>query len=189
MACNGICFWTRVSETPEKGRKKDRQESEGKEGWVMDETYHPICCFFLKDSFFLPFPPFSCLWSNYLLQWYSRLVAQEKDSPVHLSQPLQISGPLWEGERKKGSKKEGCTLKSGAVVTQEREGGGDSPVTFLIALYSPLTEWWGSQAVSLLLEGVTCVFLCVYVYSSHVLGQWFTRRESSHCGALCPLRL
>lgn len=123
MACNGICFWTRVSETPEKGRKKDRQESEGKEGWVMDETYHPICFFFLKDSFFLPFPPFSCLWSNYLLQWYSRLVAQEKDSPVHLSQPLQISGPLWEGERKKGSKKEGCTLKSGAVVTQEREGG------------------------------------------------------------------
>lgn len=28
MACNGICFWTRVSETPEEG---DRQ-SEGDEG-------------------------------------------------------------------------------------------------------------------------------------------------------------
>lgn len=53
----------------------------------------------------------------------SKLVAQEKDSQAYLIQPLQIIIPSWEEKRKKGSRKEGCTLKSGAVVTQESGEG------------------------------------------------------------------
>lgn len=54
MACHGICFWTRVSKTPEKEEKGRKTVREKKDG-MMDETYHAIC--FKKDSSFLPFPP------------------------------------------------------------------------------------------------------------------------------------
>lgn len=69
-----------------------------------------------KDSSILPFPSFfevAEAWS----------IAQVKDSPAHLSQSLQIVRPSWEGKRRKGSRKEGCTLKSSVVVTQERRWG------------------------------------------------------------------
>lgn len=82
----------------------------------MDETYHAICL--KKDSFFLPFPLLVFEVTSHSVHGGS--VAQVKHSPAYLSQPLQMIGPPWEGKRKKGCRKEGCTLKSSAVVTQER---------------------------------------------------------------------
>lgn len=53
----GSVFGQEFFETPEEGEKGRATDgdSEGEEGWVMDETYHAVCL--KKDSFFLPTLP------------------------------------------------------------------------------------------------------------------------------------
>lgn len=53
MARNGICFCTRLSETPEE-REKGRKTVREKKDEMIDETYHAVCL--KKDSFLTPFP-------------------------------------------------------------------------------------------------------------------------------------
>lgn len=75
-------------------------------------------------------------------------------------------------------------LKNTAVVTQEKGlGEGDPPVTFLITLYSSLTEWWGSQAVYELLLGLVC--LGVPVCTVVVLWVSDLLEEAAAAMALC----
>lgn len=64
MACNGICLGTRVSERKE---LKEERQSEGKDGCVVDGTYHAVC-FRKKRS-----------------PVYSRSLTQEMGSPAAAS--------------------------------------------------------------------------------------------------------
>lgn len=120
---------------------------------------------------------------------YSRADAQEKDSSMHLSQPLQIIGPSWEGRRKKGSRKGRMHFKAcGSGHSGKSRGGGLILLWHFSSLFPLLLL---SDEVHRLCVGISrelLVCLCVCLYSSRVLGQWFTRRESSHCGALFPQR-
>ncbi len=129
MARNGICFWTRASETPEEGEKGRKRRGMG---WLMRHIMQYV---WKKDSFLILFPPLVfevTICSG--VQWVS---CPRKGFPSAPSQALYIIGPSWEEKRKKGSREEGCTLKSGAVVTEERWRGGGPPVTFLIAFHCP----------------------------------------------------
>ena len=142
----GSVFGKELRCLQKEGRGKRQMESE--EGWVMDETKHARCV--------LPSTSFKQLSTPVYSRWFAKV----KNSIGYLSQPLQIIGPLWEGNRKKGSRKEGCTLKSGAVVIWE--SGGDPPVTLLITLSSPMLSD-EVHRLSLPLKGVRCVCVCVCV--------------------------
>lgn len=162
-----------------RGRSKGRKtDGEWRRSGMFDER--DISC----SEFHCFLPPPSCLWSNYLIQRTVSPFAQEMDSlATGCLFRLLVSHGM-----ERGSEKDRCSLKSGPVVTQER-GWGVILLWHFSSLYTLFfAEWWGSQAVSLSLQGVPCVFLCAYVYSSLVLGHWFTRWESSHGGAPCPLR-
>lgn len=165
-------------------RKEEGQtESEGEEGW--DDGWDVSCNMFKKkDSFFLPFPPLV-----FEVTIHSSAVGRLPKKKIPQCTSANLFRLLVPYGKETG-RKEGCTLKTGAVVTQERRGGGgDPPVTFLIALYSPQWVMRFTACVSASRGSYKCVFVCAYVYSSPVRGQWFTRRESSRCGALRPIRL
>lgn len=57
MACNGICFWTRVSETPEEGEKGRKTDREWRRRGMGDGW--DISCSMFKKGLFPPsfFPP------------------------------------------------------------------------------------------------------------------------------------
>lgn len=160
-------------------------KSEGEEGW---DVRWDVSCNMVKTVFFLPFySPFR-LPLLFKVAMHSRSLAQERNSQEYLIQAFQIIAPSREGERKRGSKKDGCTLQNAAVVTQERGMRAILQWHFssLLTLHA---EWWGSQAALLLLKGRLHVFVRAYVSSSHVLCQWFSWKEGSCCRSLCPLRV
>lgn len=104
-----------------KERKEDSktERDEKRDRWWMRHIMH-----FVKKQKKRSLSPHTCLWSNYPLR-IKVVSSPSKRIPQHTSAKLfRLLVPHGKEEGSKGSREEGCTLKSRAMVTQESRVGG-----------------------------------------------------------------